>query len=174
MTMFNELRELARSGPINMIISADPDGLRMTINVIPSPPRAGLNEPALSQALSLTATPDEFDQGLIAALRGYHAARHSLAQQAEATHEVLQAAQAASVKKASTAASKASRKAAPPAATTASATVLATQGNDGDDTDAGADATADDAHQTPNTQAASREAGTAPPASPTTQPQLFG
>lgn len=57
--------------------------------------------------MSLTATPQEFDAGFIDALRGYREVRQSLAQQAEATKEVLEAAKAASVKKASDATTKA-------------------------------------------------------------------
>ena len=49
-------------------------------------------EPALAQPLSLTATPQEFDTGFIDALRGFREVRQSLAQQAEATKEVIEAA----------------------------------------------------------------------------------
>ena len=52
-------------------------------------------------------SPQEFDAGFIEALRGYREVRQSLAQQAEATKEVIEAAKAASVKKASDATVKA-------------------------------------------------------------------
>jgi PRTRC genetic system protein E len=103
MTIFEELFALACSATLTMTVSADEASGRLTINVIPKP-RKDADEPALTQPLSLTATPKEFDVGFIDALRGYREVRHSLAQQAEATKEVIEAAKAASVKKASAAA----------------------------------------------------------------------
>lgn len=128
MTMFEELFALACSATLTMTVSADEKSGRLTVNVIPkAKPDAG--EPALAQPLSLTATPQEFDAGFIDALRGYREVRSSLAQQAEATKEVIEAAKAASVKKASEAttnAAKVSAKPVPakpaPAAAAASAT----------------------------------------------------
>lgn len=106
MRMFEELFALACSATLTMTVSADEKSGRLTVNVIPKPkPDAG--EPALAQPLSLTATPQEFDIGFIDALRGFREVRHSLAQQAEATKEVIEAAKAASVKKASDATAKA-------------------------------------------------------------------
>lgn len=107
MTMFEELYALATSATLTMTVSADDKSGRLTVNVIPKP-RTDAGEPALAQPLSLTATPQEFDTGFIDALRGYREVRQSLAQQAEATKEVLEAAKAASVKKASDATTKAS------------------------------------------------------------------
>lgn len=115
MTMFQELFALAASATLTMTVSADETTGRMTINVIPKP-RKDANEPALAQPLSLTATPQEFDTGFIAALSGYREVRQSLEQQAEATKVVLEAAKAASVKKASDATSKAAGAPAKPAA----------------------------------------------------------
>lgn len=108
MTMFEELHALASSATLTMIVSADDKSGRMTVHVIPKP-KKDVDEPALTKALSLTATPQEFDAGFVEALRGYREVRHSLAEQAEATKEVLEAAKLASVKKAGDAASKASR-----------------------------------------------------------------
>jgi PRTRC genetic system protein E len=88
------------------MISADHLAGRMTINVIPRPNKDA-DEPALTKALSLTATPQEFDEGFVAALRGYREVRQSLADQLEATKEVLEAAKAAAVKKAADASAKA-------------------------------------------------------------------
>lgn len=114
MTMFEELFALACSATLTMTVSADEKSGRLTVNVIPKPkPDAG--EPALAQPLSLTATPQEFDAGFIDALRGYREVRSSLAQQAEATKEVIEAAKAASVKKASDATTNAAKAAAKPA-----------------------------------------------------------
>ena len=100
MTMFEELFALACSATLTMTVSADEKSGRLTVNVIPKP-RKDAGEAALTQPLSLTATPQEFDAGCIEALRGYREVRQSLAQQAEATKEVIEAAKAASVKKAS-------------------------------------------------------------------------
>lgn len=121
MTMFEELFALACSATLTMTVSADEKSGRMTLNVIPKP-KQDAGEAALSQPLSLTATPQEFDTGFIEALRGYREVRHSLAQQAEATKEVIEAAKAASVKKAS----DATTKAAAPKAATAKAAPAAT------------------------------------------------
>jgi PRTRC genetic system protein E len=108
MTMFEELHALASSATLTMIVSADDKSGRMTVHVIPKP-KKDVDEPALTKALSLTATPQEFDAGFVEALRGYREVRHSLAEQAEATKEVLEAAKLASVKRAGDAASKAAR-----------------------------------------------------------------
>lgn len=106
MTMFEELYALAVSAALTMTVSADEKSGRLTINVIPKP-RKDAGEPALTQPLSLTASPQEFDAGFIDALRGYREVRRTLEQQAEATKEVIEAAKAASVKKASEATAKA-------------------------------------------------------------------
>ena len=106
MSMFQELFSLAAGASLTLTLSADAKTGRMTINVIPRPHKDG-DEPALAKALSLTATPQEFDEGFVAALRGYREARESLADQVEATREVLEAAKQASVKKATDASTKA-------------------------------------------------------------------
>lgn len=106
MTMFEELFALACSTTLTMTVSADEKSGRLTVNVIPKA-KPDAAEPALAQPLSLTATPQEFDTGFIDALRGFREVRQSLAQQAEATKEVIEAAKAASVKKASDATTKA-------------------------------------------------------------------
>ena len=106
MTMFEELFALATTASLTMTISADPKAGRMTINVIPRPNKDA-DESALTKALSLTATPQEFDDGFVAALQGSRETRKTLADQVEATKEVLEAARLASVKKAADASSKA-------------------------------------------------------------------
>ena len=118
MTMFEEMHALATGATLTMIVSADEKTGRMTVHVIPKP-KKDVDELALTKALSLTATPQEFDAGFVEALRGYREVRHSLAEQAEATKEVLEAAKQASVKKAGDAASKAAK----PAAAASSAPV---------------------------------------------------
>lgn len=111
MTMFEELYALAASATLTMVISADDKSGRMTINVIPKP-KKDVDEPALTKALSLTAAPGEFDAEFVEVLKGYREVRQSLAAQAEATQEVLQAAKAASAKKAGEAMTKAAKPAA--------------------------------------------------------------
>jgi PRTRC genetic system protein E len=136
MTMFEELFALACSTTLTMTVSADEKSGRLTVNVIPkAEPDAA--EPALAQPLSLTASPQEFDTGFIDALRGFREVRQSLAQQAEATKEVIEAAKAASVKKASDATTKA---AAPKStASEPTSTVAATPSPAPQDDDEGAD-----------------------------------
>lgn len=126
MTMFEELQALATGATLTMIVSADEKTGRMTVHVIPKP-KKDVDEPALTKALSLTATPADFDAGFIEALRGYRECRQSLAEQAESTKEVLEAAKLASVKKAGDAAAKAAKPAAP-ARSTPAATVAAVPG----------------------------------------------
>ncbi|MBL8320246.1 MAG: PRTRC system protein E [Burkholderiaceae bacterium] len=138
MSMFEELFALAAGASLTLTISADAKSGQMTINVIPKPHKDA-DEPALTKALSLTATPQEFDDGFIAALRGYREVHRSLADQAEATKEVLEAARAASVKKAADASTKARADkpgGAPlpkPAAAAASTTTDAAPDGDADD-----------------------------------------
>lgn len=99
MSMFEELFALATGANLTLTISADAKTERMTINVVPRVHK-DFDEPALTKALSLTATPQEFDAGFVEALKCYREVRQSLTDQLEATKEVLEAAKAASVKKA--------------------------------------------------------------------------
>lgn len=115
MPMFEELFALARHATLTLIVSADAASGRMTVSVIPKP-KDDSGEAALRQPLSLTATPQEFDADFLAALRDYREVRASLAEQAAATKEVLEAAKSVSVKKASEAVSKARTPATAPAA----------------------------------------------------------
>ncbi len=124
MTLFEELYALALTATLTMTVSADEKSGRLTVNVIPKP-RKDVSEPTLTQPLSLTATPQEFDEGFIAALTGYREVRRSLAQQAEATREVIEAAKAASVKKAGEAVSKAAKPAAGAGAASKAAAAVA-------------------------------------------------
>lgn len=135
MTMFEELFALACSATLTMTVSADEKSGRLTINVIPKP-KLEAGEAALAQPLSLTATPQEFDAGFIEALRGYREVRQSLVQQAEATKEVIEAAKAASVKKASEATTKAAAsKPAPARSAPAAAPASAARACGADDDD---------------------------------------
>ena len=160
MSMFRELYQLALGATLTLTISADERSGKLTINVIPKP-KADHGEAALSTPLSLTATPDEFDSSFISVLSGYRSEHRSLAEQAEATKELLQAAKTASQTKARGAVAKASAK----QGTKASA------GGD-DDEDAGDDS--GDSHDGAETRNA--PAVTAAPQSqlPASEPQLFG
>lgn len=141
MTTFEELFALACSATLTMTVSADEKSGRLTVNVIPKP-RQDAGEPALAQPLSLTATPQEFDAGFIDALRGYREVRRSLAQQAEATKEVIEAAKAASVKKASDATAKAAAPKSPAAKPAPASTATASPAlrDDDDGVDGGGEA----------------------------------
>lgn len=138
MAMFEELYALATSATLTMIVSADEKTGKMTINVLPKP-KKDVDEPALTKALSLTATPQEFDTDFVSALQGYREVRQSLAEQAEATKEVLEAAKVASVKKAGDAVSKATRPAPAarstptPASTAAPAATVGTDDEEAED-----------------------------------------
>lgn len=110
MTMFRELYALAITATLTMIVSADEKTAKLTISVLPKP-RKDVGEPALTKDLTLTASPEDFDAGFVAALQGYREVRDSLTEQAEATREVLEAAKTVSAKKATEAMTKASKSA---------------------------------------------------------------
>lgn len=135
MTMFEELYALATNATLTMVLSTDEKTGRMTINVIPKP-KKDVDEAALTKALSLTATPAEFDAEFVAVLKGYREVRQSLAEQAEATQEVLQAAKAASAKKAGEAMAKAIKPAPTVAATKTPAKGDLGDGNPAEESDA--------------------------------------
>ncbi len=130
MTMFQELYALATTATLTMIVSADEKNGKLTISVLPKP-KKDIGEAALTKDLTLTASPEEFDDGFVQALQGYREVRASLTEQAEATREVLDAAKSASAKKATEAIAKASK----PAVSTkpASSVKAAAQGDEHDD-----------------------------------------
>src|SRR5438094_2847984 len=117
MPMFTELYALATTATLSMVISADDKRGTLTISVMPKP-KKDAGEPALTKDLTLIATPAEFDDGFVAALKGYREARAALIEQAEVTKEVLQAAKEAAAKKAAEATTKASKPAVKPATPT--------------------------------------------------------
>ena len=120
MTMFTELYALATTATLSLVISADEKRGMLSISVMPKP-KKDAGEPALTKDLTLTATPAEFDEGFVAALKGYREARAGLIEQAEVTKEVLQAAKEAAAKKAAAATTKASKPAAKASTTLSSA-----------------------------------------------------
>lgn len=132
MTMFQELYALATTATLTMIVSADDKTGKLTISVLPKP-KKDIGEAALTKDLTLTASPEEFDEGFVQALQGYRMVRISLTEQAEATKEVLEAAKLASTKKAIEAITKASKSAT--AAKPAASAKAGTQGDDNDDND---------------------------------------
>ena len=160
MSMFKELYELALGATLTLTIGADDKTGRMTVNVIPKP-RGDAGEPALSTPLVLNATPEEFDADFVAVLAGYRASHASLVQQAQVTQELLDAAKAASAKKATGAVANSQGKAAAPAAAKrAIGGAPASEPDAGDDDASGG---ADEADASATTPAASN-----------TEPQLFG
>lgn len=132
MTMFAELYALATHATLTMVVSADEKNGKLTISVLPKP-KKGVGEPALTKDLTLTATPEDFDTGFVAALRGYREQRASLTEQAEATMEVLEAAKALSAKKATEAVAKA-KTSKPTQAAQATCATVAKEGSGDDDT----------------------------------------
>lgn len=147
MSLFTELYALAQHTALTLQIVADEKTGRMTINVKPKVQK-DTAEPALATALSLTATPEEFDAGFVQALRDYTQAHTSLAQQAAATAEVLAAAKTASQRKATQAISGAAKGSGGKGATqkpAGTANASAPDGEpDGDDADADAEGGAQD------------------------------
>lgn len=160
MSMFAELYQLALGATLTLTISADERSGKLTVNVIPKP-KADHGEAALSTPLSLTATPSEFDSSFVSVLSGYRSEHRSLAEQAEATKELLSAAKSASQNKARGAVAKASAKPAPKGG--AASDVEA----DLDDEGSGSDGS----DEAPVTAVADAAAHTQLPAS---EPQLFG
>lgn len=107
--MFNELFQLALTTPLMMTISANSEAGTLTLNVIPTPKKGdkgGEVEPALTQKLSLTATPEEFERGFPQCLGSYTETYKSLQEQVDATKAVLDAAKSAQVQKATSAVAK--------------------------------------------------------------------
>jgi PRTRC genetic system protein E len=85
--MFVELAPLVQSaGKLTVTIFPGPDG-RMKVCVAPSTEKG--KEVALATPLTLTATPQELDEGFAGAIATYQVARSSLAAQVEATETVL-------------------------------------------------------------------------------------
>lgn len=153
MTMFQELYALATTATLAMIVSADDKTGKLTISVLPKP-KKDIGEAALTKDLTLTASPEEFDDGFVQALQGYREVRASLTEQAEATKEVLDAAKSASAKKATEAIAKASKSA---VSTKPAASVkAAAQGDEHDDN--GDDDNGNEAENTSSPNAAEQAA----------------
>lgn len=106
--LFTKLNDLAKraGGGLTLTIAQADEPDKMTVVVMPKT-NSGDADPAMTMPLVLTATPTEFDEGFIDALTRYDAGRKSLAEQIEATDEVLKAARAAQAQKGAKAVSKA-------------------------------------------------------------------
>lgn len=87
--MFPAIYELAKTTTLTMLISANPQAGTLTVCVKPTP-RKG-EEAALTQELTLTATPEDFEQNFPACLTSYTASVQSLLDQTAATTAVLEA-----------------------------------------------------------------------------------
>jgi PRTRC genetic system protein E len=188
MTLFCELYAMARTCSLSMLVTADTGTGKLTVHVLPKPkPNSDAHadtgaEMALTQPLCLTATPEEFDQDFVAALRSYRECHHSLTEQVQATCDLLKAAKDASAKKAATAVSKAQRpagKGVPAASSTAAASRHAASPHGADDDDQGHDGGDGRMVDSPDeaeghaVEDATTESG--PAAAPdAAQPQLFG
>ncbi len=115
--MFTELKEMAKSTSINIMISAEPEE-KLRVIVMPKAAKEGEN-PALSTPLSLVGTPEELDEKFASIITGYTASRTSLAESLSAAQAVMEAAKADAAKTAAKkTASKPTEKAKPSAATT--------------------------------------------------------
>lgn len=134
--MFNELYQLALATPLMMTISASAEAGTLTLNVIPTPKKGdkgGEVEPALTKKLSLTATPEEFEQGFPQCLGGYTEKYMSLQEQVEATAAVLDAAKTAQVQRATTAVTKHTNQSAPKPTATPGVSTVADPNNSEDE-----------------------------------------
>ncbi|MWL91398.1 PRTRC system protein E [Cupriavidus sp. SW-Y-13] len=122
--MFTELAPLVRAAD-KVVLTLSMTGEAMTVVVMPVIKNAA--DAALTTPLSLTATPAELDAEFAATLTGVTNSHRSLAEQAEATKSILDAAKSTQ----STKATKALAKAATPSGGAAA------DGNDDDEDDAG-------------------------------------
>lgn len=111
--MFKQLYQLALTTPLVLTISANSDTGKLTLNVIPTPKKSEKNGPietALTQKLSLTASPEEFNENFPQCLTEYTESYQSLKAQTEASMAVLEAAKSDQVAKAKNAVSKSAGK----------------------------------------------------------------
>jgi len=102
--MFTELTPLVRSSE-KVVITLAIQGDLMSVVVLPVIKNAA--DAALTTPLALSATPAELDDGFADAVAGVTAARQSLAEQAEATKSILDAAKSSQSSKATKALAKA-------------------------------------------------------------------
>lgn len=102
--MFTELAALVRANE-KVVVTLTMQGDLMSVVVVPVIKKAA--DAALTTPLVLSATPAELDEGFAQALASVTAARQSLAEQAEATKSILEAAKSSQSSKATKALVKA-------------------------------------------------------------------
>ncbi|SPS02932.1 PRTRC system protein E [Cupriavidus taiwanensis] len=102
--MFTELAALVRASE-KVVVMLTMQGDLMSVVVVPVIKNAA--DAALTTPLALSATPAELDEGFAQALTSVTAARQSLAEQAEATKSILEAAKSSQSSKATKALVKA-------------------------------------------------------------------
>jgi len=124
MSMFSELYELARNGPVTLGITASQDDGRMVV-IVATKAKHSEKMPALMTPLSLTAMPAELDMHFTVLLQRHRTRYASLVEQAEVTEKALEVAKASSSKKAVGAA-----KASPPAHPATSPATAAAPGSE--------------------------------------------
>lgn len=95
--MFAAIFELAKTTTLTMMISANAKAGTLTMCVKPTP-RKG-EEAAVTKELTLTATPEDFEQNFPACLTSYTEMHQSLLEQTAATTAFLEAAKQAQVAK---------------------------------------------------------------------------
>lgn len=112
---FSQIKELAKTTSIHLIITASGED-ELKVAVLPQS-REGVN-PALTQPLILTATPEELDEKFLSVLTTYKAKRKSLEESLEEATLVMEAAGKAAQESATKATQKAAKKPASAAVTT--------------------------------------------------------
>ena len=101
--MFKELAEIAKTTALSLIISSSGEN-ELQVMVIPKA-KEGMN-PALSQPLNLTATPEELGEKFASLLLGYNTARKTLEETLEDAKLFMSAAGKSAQEKATAAAKK--------------------------------------------------------------------
>lgn len=89
---------LANNQSVTLLLSGNPD--EITVTVLPKPAKVKEGQEALATPLVLTGTPAELDESFADLVAQFTDKRKSLAEQFAATESVLEAAQKASVAKA--------------------------------------------------------------------------
>ena len=120
--MFVELAQMAKAGPVTIIVTGDEKSLQVTV----CPKGAG----PLATPISLTGSPAELDAEIAHCLLRFQGARKSLQEQMDATTAVLEEAKKASAGDAAKALSKAASK-------PSKAAVMADEEGDGEGDDGG-------------------------------------
>lgn len=132
--MWKALFDVAKTTALVMTITADEKAGLLNVTVTPRP-TAKDAPPALSQPLSLKATPEELDAGFVETLTTYGTAYASLKETVEAAVAVMNEAKKALVSKVAAKAAKAAPARQVASASAASTAEVADQDEEGDDAD---------------------------------------